>query len=459
MILPKTIRSEADRHSVSPRNPGGTERAILSRILYETYDCPDVENGAAAGPDRISDADSPNAQGQQKMLTRPQKTRIAVMAGVGLAALTLNSCGQKPAPAETLPEAEAAQSVHSGQIQAMRVTRVAQRDLSERISATGRLVVREEAAVGTELNGYRVKAVYVDEGDWVKAGQPLAELDDTLLRAQIAQAEATLAQQKASAAFNDSNLARAESLAAAGATSTQALEQARMQAATTHAAVMAAEASVNSMKVMDARMTVRAPVTGRILQRTLRPGDISVASTATPYFRIARDGLIELDAELPDARLAQIKAGEPATVTLPSGEVVKGKVRFISPRVDQATSLGRVRVELPYDPALRPGGFAQATFGGEAKGGLTVLASAVRYESGGPALMVVDKNNRVTTTPVKLGDRLGAYVQLIDGPPAGTRVLETGSAFTLDGDVIQPIEEEAAATPIASVAADQAKPQ
>ncbi|MEP7210162.1 MAG: efflux RND transporter periplasmic adaptor subunit [Alphaproteobacteria bacterium] len=388
------------------------------------------------------------------MITRPDKTRIAVMAGVGLAALALNSCGQKPAPAETIPAAQTAgQPARDGQTQAMRVTRIAKRDLSDTITATGHLVVREEAAVGTELNGYRVKAVYVDEGDWVKQGQPLAKLDDTLLLAQIAQAEATLAQQKASAAFNDSNLTRTESLATAGASSTQALEQARMAAATSKASVMAAEAAVNSMKVMDDRMILRAPVAGRILQRTLRPGDISVPSTATPYFRIARDGLIELDAELPDARLAQLKVGDPATVTLSSGETFKGKVRFISPRVDQTTSLGHARVEMPYDPALRPGGFAQATFGGEAKGGLTVIASAIRYESGGPVVMLVGQGNKVSTVPVKLGDRMGEYVQLVDGPPGGSRVLATGSAFTLDGDVIQPIEEEAAATPAAQAKA------
>lgn len=438
----------------------------MSRILYETYGRADVQSGAAASEqDRNSDTLSPNGQGQQHMLTRPEKTRIGVMAGVGLAALALNSCGQKPAPAETLPAAQAASGAKPAaagregqQAQAMRVTRIATRDLSDSITATGRLVVREEAAVGTELNGYRVQTVYVDEGDWVKKGQPLAKLDDTLLLAQIAQAEATLAQQKANAEFNNSNLERAESLASAGATSQQALEQARMSAATTKAAVMAAEASVNSMKVMDDRMTIRAPVTGRILQRTLRPGDISVASTATPYFRIARDGLIELDAELPDARLAQIKEGEPATVTLPSGETFKGKVRYISPRVDQSTSLGRARVEMPYDPALRPGGFAQATFGGESKGGLTVMASAIRYESGGPVVMLVGKDNRVTSTPVKLGDRMGEYVQILAGPPNGSRVLATGSAFTLDGDIIQPIEEEAAATP-ADKAPEQVKTQ
>jgi HlyD family secretion protein len=459
MILPKTARSKANRHALSAEISLGTERAILSRLLYEATVCTDAEDGAATEQDRDSDTLSPKDQGQQKMTTRSEKTRIGMVAGVGLAALALNSCGQKPAPAETLPAAESSQPAQSsqaqgGQAQAMRVTRIARRDLSDEITATGRLVVREEAAVGTELTGYRVKDVYVDEGDWVKKGQALAKLDDTLLLAQIAQAEATLVQQKATADFNDSNLKRTENLAEAGASSTQALEQARMQAASSRAAVLAAGASVNSMKVMDERMTLRAPVAGRILQRTLRPGDISVPSTATPYFRIARDGLIELDAELPDAKLAQIKAGDPATVTLPSGEVFQGKVRFISPRVDQATSLGRARVELPYNPALRPGGFAQATFGGHAKGGLTVIASAIRYESGGPVVMLVGQDNRVSTAPVKLGDRMGEYVQLVSGPPAGSRVLATGSAFTLDGDLIQPIEEEAAATPAA-----EAKPR
>lgn len=444
MILPKTIRSEAEIDAGLPDIRSGTERAILSRILYETAGRTDAENGAPAlEQDRVSDTYSPNAPGQKKM-----KMRTAMMVGVGFAALALNSCGQKPAPAETIPAAEAdaaAQSSEAGAPQAMRVTRIAQRDLNDVISGTGRLVVREEAAVGTELSGYRVEKVYVDEGDWVKAGQPLAKMDDTLLKAQIAQAEAALAQQKASADFNDANLKRTENLAAAGASSQQALDQARMQAASSDAALLAAQASLNEMKTRDERMVLRAPVTGRILQRAIRPGDISSPATATPYFRIARDGLIELDAELTDANLSQIKEGDPVHVTLSSGQVLPGKVRFISPRVDASTSLGKARIELPYDPALRAGGFATAKFDGKDKGGLTVLASAVRYESGGPALMVVGKGNQVKQTPVKLGSRIGDYVELVDGPPAGTMVLETGSAFTLDGDVIRPIEEEASA--------------
>ena len=75
------------------------------------------------------------------------------------------------------------------------VAEVAMRPLSGGLTASGNLVSREEAGVASELAGYRVAEVLVDEGAWVKKGQPLARLDDTLLRSQIAQQKAVLDQQ------------------------------------------------------------------------------------------------------------------------------------------------------------------------------------------------------------------------------------------------------------------------
>lgn len=372
------------------------------------------------------------------MTMRRNLTSVAAIAGVGMMAFTLHACGGKPAPAE-----EANATTDTSGLQTMRVTQVELRDLSDEVLAAGRLVVREEAAVGSELSGYRVSAVYVDEGDWVKQGQPMARLDDALLQAQIAQAEATLATQKAAVDFRRSQLGRAELLSKEGAVSQAQLDQSRMEAASAEAALLASEANVNEMKVRQSRMVLRAPVSGMILQRTLRPGDIAAAGAA-PYFRIARDGLIELDAEMPDAALSHVKIGDTVMVTLGTGEHIAGKVRFISPRVDLNTNLGRARIELPYDIDLRPGSFAQAKFNAAAAGVLTVPASAVRYEAGGASVMLVDDSNTVRQTTVKLGQRAGDFVELIDGPPAGSRVLATGSAFTLDGDVIRPIDNAAA---------------
>ena len=374
------------------------------------------------------------------MKMRQNITSASAIVGAGVIALTLHGCGGKPAPAE---EASAASATAANtNVQSMRVTHVELRDLSDQVLATGRLVVREEAAVGSELPGYRVAAVYVDEGDWVKQGQAMAKLDDALLQAQIAQAEATLATQKANVEFKKSQLQRAESLQLEGAFSKELLEQRRMEAASAEASLAASQAGVNEMKVRQSRMTLRAPVSGAVLQRALRPGDISGGS-ATPYFRIARDGLIELDAELPDTSLAHLKVGESAIVTLSTGETYTGKVRFISPRVDQNTNLGRARIELPYSADLRPGSFAEARFNAQSMGVLSVPASAIRYEAGGPSVMLVDETNTVRQTPVKLGQRTGDYVELVEGPPAGSRVLAIGSAFTLDGDVIQPADDTA----------------
>ena len=104
---------------------------------------------------------------------------------------------------------------------------------------------------------------------------------------------------------------------------------------------------------------------------------------------------------------------------------------------------------LPFDKALRPGSFAEARFNAAASGALTVPASAIRYEAGGPSVMLVGDGNRVKQVAVKLGERAGDYVQLVEGPPAGSRVLAVGASFTLDGDVIQPVEEGVASTPAA----------
>jgi HlyD family secretion protein len=323
----------------------------------------------------------------------------------------------------------------------MRVTRIEMRSLAGEVAATGRLVVREEAAVGSELTGYRVAAVYVDEGDWVKKGQPMAKLDDALLQAQIAQSEATLATQKANLDFKKNQLDRAVSLEKEGAFSKELLEQRKAETASAEASLLSSQAAVNEMKVREARMVLRAPVAGVVLQRTIRPGDISAAVGATPYFRIASNGLIELDAELPDSKLALLHEGSPAMVTLTTGETLQGKVRFISPRVDQNTNLGRARIALPYNKELRPGSFAEAHFASSSAGVLTVPAGAIRYEAGGPSIMLVGDGNTIKQVPVKLGERTGEFVQLVEGPPAGSRVLAVGSSFSLDGDVITPLEE------------------
>src|SRR3546814_2501571 len=95
------------------------------------------------------------------------------------------------------------------------------------------------------------------------------------------------------------------------------IEQRRLAANSANAAVAAAQAQLNDLLVRQRRLVIRAPRSGRILERTVRPGDTSSAGSI--MFTMARDGLVELHAEVPEAAMPDIAVGDPATVALASG--------------------------------------------------------------------------------------------------------------------------------------------
>ena len=93
----------------------------------------------------------------------------------------------------------------------------------------------------------------------------------------------------------------------------------------------------------------------------------------------------------------------------------------------------------------RSGGFARAVFADAAGQALAVPETAVRYDADGASVMTVGANNRVKRALVQTGARGGGWVQLVKGPPAGTRVVQNAAAFLLDNDLIKPVEGAAQA--------------
>lgn len=331
-------------------------------------------------------------------------------------------------------------------------TRVTTRALAGGLTASGQLVAREEAAVGSELAGYRVARVLAEEGDTVRAGQPLVQLDDTLIRSQIDQASAQLQAQQVAAEQAERQAARVQGLAQEGVLAQEAVEERRYAARTSRAQAASAQAALSELRTRRERLTIRAPVSGRVLERTIRPGDIS-GGGGTPYFRIARGGLIELEAQVSEAELALIRPGDQASVRLPSGETTTGTVRLVDPIVDEQTRLGTVRVLLTPGPGQRVGGFGEARFEGVASTVTAVPEAAIRFDADGPSVMVVGAGNKVSRAAIRTGRRAGGYVELLQGPPPGAQVLLGGAAFVLEGDVVAP---RLAANPLATANAASA---
>ena len=320
---------------------------------------------------------------------------------------------------------------------AVTVVTVELRPISGIAVATGLLVSREEAAVSSELSGFRVAEVFVEEAAVVRAGEALARLADTLLLARVAQARAGLLQAQAQEAQAQGDADRVAGLDGTGVLSDEAIVQRRNNARIAAAGTAVARAQLNDLTTQAGRMMVRAPVSGLVLERTVRPGDVAGAG-GDPMFRIARDGLVELDAEVAEDALAAIQIGSKVSVTLPTGTTLEGLVRLISPRVDPQTKLGRVRVALPIDPALRPGGFASASFQRDVQPVPAVFEKAIQFEAGGPLLTVIGADNRAQRIPVRTCARAEGYVELLEGPSPGTRIALGGAAFLLDGDKVSP---------------------
>jgi len=358
-------------------------------------------------------------------MTAKTSSTIAILAVLLVA---LCACGEKQ-------DAKATPAVAP---RTVTVVPVEMRVLEGGVVASGVLLSREEAAVSAEVSGYRVARVLADIGDVVRAGQPLVQLDDTLLRSQIDQQAALLAQSQVAAKQAAAQAARVAGLDGLGALSQEQIDERRFSAESAKAAAAAQAASLRDLTTRAGKMTVRAPVGGVVLQRQVRPGDLS-GTGGDPMFRIARDNLVELEAQVPESALAGIRIGAPARVTLPDARRIQGVVRLIGPAVEQETKLGKVRIALPVTPGLRPGGYGSAEFTGGGGPTVAVPEAALRYDADGVSVMAVGADNRVKATPVRTGRRGGGYVELVAGPSAGTRVLLGAASFVLEGDVVRPV--------------------
>jgi HlyD family secretion protein len=342
-----------------------------------------------------------------------------------LAVIAVGACQKKTA------ESPAAQA------RTVNVVSVAPHEIEGGVIASGPLVPREELNIFPELTTYRAMQILVDEGTWVKAGQPLARLDDTLLQAQLAQQVALAHEQAVLADRADAEAARVKDLDKEGILSQEQIDQRRYAAQSAHAQATAQVAAAEDVRTREALMTIRAPSAGLVFERNVRLGDMGGGTT--PWFRIARDGQVELAADVSEEDLERIHPGAQVRVTLADQTEVMGVVRLVSPGVDTQTRLGRVRVSLPVRPDIRAGGFARAIFLGISRSANAVPETAVRYDADGASVMVVGADDKVIKVPVTTGQRGGGYVELLSGPTVGVRVVQRAAAMLVPGDIVRPV--------------------
>lgn len=351
---------------------------------------------------------------------RPALALTLTMAAV----LGLSACGKKE---EAPPKPRAS----------LTITAVPARvgTLDRSVEASGTVVAWQDVQVGAETGGLTVVRLLVEEGDYVRQGQLLLQMNDTLLVAQRRQREASVAAAKASLAQASAALARARELKARGYLAQAGLDNATAAEQTAAANLALAEASLSETLARLAQASVRAPVSGLIAQRTVVPGQIVAAGS--PLFRLVRDGRLELNAEVPESELAAVRAGQPAVISTSEVGQAAGRVRIVTPQVDAKTRVGLARVALLDRGAFRPGMFAKVVINVGAQQAVLAPQSAILYRDNRPGLFVIDAQGVAHFRAVVVGVRSGDLVEVRQGLQAGERVAVQGAGFLSEGDRVK----------------------
>ena len=311
-----------------------------------------------------------------------------------------------------------------------------------RFSANGNIVAWQEAIVGSEANGLRLKSVEVNVGDTVKAGQVLARFASETVQADVALASANVAEARASAADALATSERAIALKATGALSQQQINQYSTGAATAKARVQAAQAALRVQQLRLRHAQVQSPDDGVISSRSATVG--AVVPAGAELFRLIRQSRLEWRAEVTSSELDRIQAGQPVLLTPPSGTQIKGKVRTVAPTVDPKTRTALVYVDLDPEAAktgaARAGMFARGEFDLGSASALSVPQQAVVLRDGFNYVFKIEGQNRVRQAKVDVGRRFGDRVEIKDGLKPNEKIAATGAGFLNDGDLVRVAE-------------------
>ena len=356
---------------------------------------------------------------------------------------------------------------------AITVSNVQSRDLRDIVLASGLISPLQQIQVVPLIEGQPIEALLADVGDTVVEGQVLARLSSSTLtlqkaqltasiaaaRAQIAQAQAQVLDATSSAAEAQRVADRTKALKAQGTASQAAADQAtaaavsagsRIAVATQSAEAAKAqlalvEAQIANVDLQLSRTEVKAPFAGEITARNAQLGAVASAQ-GQPMFTLIRDNALELRADVAETDLARLQIGQSVEIMLVGAAApIKGLVRLVEPSIDPITRLGRLRISFEDASAIRAGMYAEASILLRAANVVAVPITALGRADGQAQVLAV-KDGQAHSLPVTTGMCDGGWVEIIQGLQAGDTVVTKAGAFVRDGDYINPIAADAAAT-------------
>jgi RND family efflux transporter MFP subunit len=289
---------------------------------------------------------------------------------------------------------------------------------------TGTLSYARQVRIYNQEEG-RITNLPWYEGDHVAAGEELARLDDSLIRAELDRAEAEVHQAEL-------DLKRISDLVAKKAASRDELARAR-----TAVEVARAEASLQHTRLGYTRIS--APFAGVITERLVEPGD--VAPRHSHLLSLADPASLLAEVKASDLLLPHLKVDDPVSVRIDAlgREAHPGRILRIHPLIDPITRLGVVEVVLdPVPSGASAGQFARVTLTSAAVPRLMVPFIALRRDRDGEYVFLM-KQGKARRVEVRSGLRMADRIELLQGVEPGQQLIYRGFLGLSDGKAVKPV--------------------
>jgi len=311
---------------------------------------------------------------------------------------------------------------------------VAESEMPVILRAPGTVEPLANVAVKPRVDGQIVEVAF-NEGDLVKDGDVLFRLDDRIVKALIAQAEAAIARDQASLRDAEATLVRREALIDRKIVSEASLDQARFAVEGLKASINAGKALLDSQRTQLDYLTIRAPITGRTGSLTAKLGATVRSADAQALVTINQTQPINVGFAVPQTELGALRRALASKATAdvivadgPQATVVRARIGFVDNQVDRTT--GTVMAKVVADngeEVLWPGQSVEVALTVEVRARmLSVPAGAVLPAQQGMIAWVIGADNKVAPRVVTVARIVGQVAYLSAGLTPGERVVTDG---------------------------------